>query len=74
AVIASGARESGITIHYVDDQYDHGEVIFQAVCPIAPEDTPETLAKKIHSLEHLHYPEVVAGLLQNAKNALNTKK
>ncbi|MBX2938523.1 MAG: phosphoribosylglycinamide formyltransferase [Ferruginibacter sp.] len=74
AVIASGAAESGITIHYVDEQYDHGETIFQATCAITPGETPETLAKKIHALEHTHYPEVVARIVQNAKNALNTKK
>lgn len=74
AVIASGAAESGITIHYVDEQYDHGETIFQATCAISPGETPETLAKKIHALEHTHYPEVIARLVQNAKNALNTKK
>jgi phosphoribosylglycinamide formyltransferase 1 len=67
AVIAAGDKESGISIHYVDELYDHGNVIFQANCNIIPGDTPETLAKKIHLLEHQHYPEVIGNLLKNAK-------
>ena len=64
AVIAAGEKESGITIHYVDELYDHGEIIFQAKCAVAPHDTPETLAQKIHLLEHANYPGVIAGILQ----------
>jgi phosphoribosylglycinamide formyltransferase-1 len=59
AVIAANETESGITIHYVDELYDHGGVVFQASCVIDTSDTPETLAKKIHSLEHLHYPKII---------------
>ena len=59
AVIAAGDRESGITIHYVDDHYDHGATIFQAACPVTPNDTPDSLAEKIHQLEHTHFPRVV---------------
>jgi len=64
SVIASGDSESGITIHYVDELYDHGEIIFQARCPVTPDDTPGTLAQKIHVLEHAHYPQQIAGILQ----------
>jgi formyltetrahydrofolate-dependent phosphoribosylglycinamide formyltransferase len=64
AVIASGEKESGISIHYVDEIYDHGEIIFQAKCPVAGNDTPETLAQKIHVLEHTHYPAVIAMLIE----------
>jgi len=64
AVMASGDTESGITIHYVDELYDHGEIIFQEKCAIEPHDTAETLAQKIHTLEHAHYPKVIAGLLE----------
>jgi len=64
SVIASRDSESGITIHYVDELYDHGEIIFQAKCIVAPDDTAETLAQKIHVLEHAHYPEQIAGILQ----------
>lgn len=59
AVIAAAELESGITIHYVDEHYDHGDTIFQASCPILPGDTPESLAQKIHLLEHRHYPAVI---------------
>lgn len=59
AVLRSGDAESGITIHYVDEHYDNGDVIFQARCPVSPFDTPETLAGKIHELEHEHYPRVI---------------
>lgn len=64
AVIAAGEKESGITIHYVDEIYDHGNTIFQATCTVDENDTAETLAKKIHLLEHRHYPKVIEGLLK----------
>jgi formyltetrahydrofolate-dependent phosphoribosylglycinamide formyltransferase len=64
AVIAAKENESGITIHYVDEIYDHGEIIFQAKCEVTANDTAATLAQKIHVLEHTHYPQVIAGLLQ----------
>ena len=66
AVIAAKEKESGITIHFVDELYDHGSVIFQATCPILPGDTAETLAERIHALEHRHYPEVIEKLLLSA--------
>lgn len=59
AVLQAGDVESGITIHYVDEQYDNGDVIFQTACPVLEGDTPETIAQRIHQLEHLHYPRVV---------------
>ena len=69
AVIAAGEKESGITIHYVDELYDHGEIIFQATCNVANDETPETLAQKIHALEHAHYPAVTASLLQKQNHS-----
>ncbi|MBN8853277.1 MAG: phosphoribosylglycinamide formyltransferase [Sphingobacteriales bacterium 50-39] len=63
AVIAAKEKESGITIHYVDELYDHGQIIFQAGCLIEPNDTPDTLAQKIHGLEHEHFPRVIEELL-----------
>jgi formyltetrahydrofolate-dependent phosphoribosylglycinamide formyltransferase len=63
AVIAAHEKESGITIHFVDEIYDHGEIIFQATCPVTPDDTPGLLAQKIHRLEHEHFPRVIEGLL-----------
>lgn len=59
AVIAAGDIETGITIHFVDEQYDHGATIFQAMCPVEKDDTPEMLAARIHELEHKYLPGVV---------------
>jgi len=64
AVIQSGVKKSGITIHYVNDKFDEGEIIFQATCDIEPGDTPSKLAEKIHKLEFEHYPVVIEKLLQ----------
>ncbi len=59
SVIEAGEQCSGITIHYVDEQYDEGKTIFQAQCPVEAHDTPEKLAARIHELEYLHFPEVI---------------
>lgn len=63
AVIDHKEKESGISIHFVDEHYDHGSVIFQTSCPVMPDDTPETLAKRVQALEHAHFPKVIEGLL-----------
>ena len=65
AVIAAGDAESGITIHYVDEHYDNGDIIFQARCPILPDDDSTTLVKKIHALEHEYYPKVIEAVIKN---------
>ena len=62
-VIADGNSESGITIHYVNENYDEGDIIFQSKCSIQPEDTPETLAAKIHELEYKFFPAVIRKLI-----------
>ena len=67
AVIATGEKESGITIHYVDEHYDNGDIIFQAACPVAENDTPDSLAEKIHRLEHENYARVIEECLVNKK-------
>lgn len=64
AVVAARDKESGITIHFVDELYDHGEVIFQAKCEVDQLDTAETLAQKIHALEHANYPKVIASVIE----------
>jgi len=64
AVIESGDKESGISIHYVNERYDEGNIIFQASCPVSVNDTPETLADKIHELEHKHYPKVIEEVIK----------
>lgn len=63
AVIANNEPESGITIHYVNRQYDSGDIIFQARCRVEPGDTPETLASRIHKLEYQHFPRVIEDLV-----------
>lgn len=64
AVINNKEKESGISIHFVDEQYDHGKIIFQATCPVLENDTAGSLAQRIHALEHKHYPEVIGQLLK----------
>jgi formyltetrahydrofolate-dependent phosphoribosylglycinamide formyltransferase len=63
AVLAAGEKKSGITVHYVDEVYDHGQIIFQATCPIDQTDTAATLAQQILGLEHQHYSEVIAQVI-----------
>jgi len=62
-VIADGNSESGITIHYVNENYDEGDIIFQSKCSIQPDDTPETLAAKIHELEYEFFPVIIGKLV-----------
>ena len=64
AVLAAGETESGITIHYTNEQYDEGAIIRQYACPVLPDDTPDTLAARVHTLEYAHYPEVIEALVQ----------
>ena len=66
SVINAGEVESGITIHYVDEHYDNGDIIFQAGCPVLDGDSPEKLAARIHGLEHAHFPKVIEQLLRNS--------
>jgi phosphoribosylglycinamide formyltransferase 1 len=68
AVIAAGEKESGISIHYVDELYDHGNIIFQANCTIDENETPASLAGKIHILEHKNYPAVIEKTVQTVKS------
>lgn len=63
AVKAAGEQESGMTVHYVNGQYDEGDIIFQASCRLNPDDTPEDIARKVLALEHEHYPQVIEQIL-----------
>ena len=63
AVVQSGDKESGITIHHVNNRYDEGQIIFQARCPVESWDTPESLAEKIHKLEYANYPRVIESVI-----------
>ncbi len=63
AVVAAAETESGITIHYINENYDEGNIIFQAKCDILPTDTYEDVATKVHELEYLHFPPVIDTVL-----------
>lgn len=64
-VIRHNEYQTGITIHFVNERYDEGEILFQAGFDIEPGDTPESIAVKVHQLEYKHYPRVVEELVQN---------
>ncbi|MFC2090155.1 phosphoribosylglycinamide formyltransferase [Bacteroidota bacterium] len=64
AVINAGENESGITIHYVNEKYDEGNIIFQASCPVMENDSPDDLADRIHKLEYEHYPRVIEEVIE----------
>jgi phosphoribosylglycinamide formyltransferase-1 len=68
AVIEAGEKESGISIHFVDDQFDHGPLIFQARCNISQEDTADSLAQKVHALEYEYYPRIIEKVIANLQN------
>ncbi len=63
AVKAAGDLETGITIHYVDENYDEGDIIFQKKCVLSANDTSEEIAHKVHALEHAYFPKVIEQLL-----------
>lgn len=63
AVVAAKEKETGITIHYINEHYDEGTIIFQATCQVTPEDDAESVAQKVHALEYEYYPQVVRKLL-----------
>ncbi len=67
AVIRNKEKESGITIHLVNEEYDKGKILFQATCPVLPTDTPDDLANKVHALEYAHYASAIeqAVLMRN---------
>ncbi len=65
AVINAKEKQSGITIHYVDEKYDHGKIILQVTCPVTGDDTAESLAQKIHVLEHKYYPFEIEKILRH---------
>lgn len=65
AVKAAGEMETGITIHYVNEAYDEGQIIEQAKCEVLSQDSPEDIAQKIHQLEHQYFPKVIEQLIMN---------
>ena len=73
AVLAAGDKETGITIHYVNEHYDEGEIIFQAKVPVLPGDTPHDIATRVHELEYRYYPEAVETLCRSLLPAEETE-
>lgn len=63
AVVAAGEAETGITIHYLNERFDDGEIVVQYKCPVLPQDTAADVAKKVHALEYEYYPKVIDRLL-----------
>ena len=70
AVLDAGCSESGITIHYVNEHYDSGDIIFQAKCPVLPGDDVNSLASRVHELEYVHYPRVIENLVEGTNQAI----
>ncbi len=68
AIVAAGEKESGITIHFVNENYDEGTIIFQVKCMLDKNETATTLAAKIHDLEQTHFPVVLEQLLQKEES------
>jgi phosphoribosylglycinamide formyltransferase 1 len=68
AVVDAKEKESGITIHLVNENYDEGSIVFQAKCPVNEDDTADDVAAKVHELEYRHYPEVIGQLLEKNFN------
>lgn len=64
SVVSGKETESGITIHYVNERYDEGRIIFQAKCPVLSTDTPKEVESKVRALEYEHYPKVIENLLK----------
>jgi phosphoribosylglycinamide formyltransferase-1 len=63
AVVSAGEEKTGITIHYINERYDDGTIIFQAECPVYSVETPEEVAMKVHTLEYKYYPLIIEKLL-----------
>ena len=68
AVVAAGETESGITIHYINEHYDSGNIIFQAKCPVLLTDAPHDVATKVHTLEYKYFPRIIEEVIR--KNCL----
>ena len=65
AVKNAGEKETGITIHYINENYDEGDIIFQAKCEVADLDTPQDIANKVQTLEQIHFPKIIEQTVRN---------
>ncbi|CAM3587702.1 phosphoribosylglycinamide formyltransferase [Flavobacterium chungbukense] len=70
AIVNNKEKETGISIHYVNEHYDEGGIIFQANVALTEEDTPETVAEKIHELEQKHFPEIIHKILEDSNSKI----
>ncbi|AXB56033.1 phosphoribosylglycinamide formyltransferase [Flavobacterium fluviale] len=70
AIVNNKEKETGISIHYVNENYDEGGIIFQANVALTDEDTPETVAEKIHELEQTHFPEIIHKILEDSNSKI----
>lgn len=70
AIVNNKEKETGISIHYVNENYDEGGIIFQQNVLLTEEDTPETVAEKIHELEQKHFPEIIHKILENSNSTI----
>ncbi len=64
-ILEEGEKVTGISIHYVNDRYDEGNIIFQATCKVHPNDRPEDIAARVHELEYRHFPEQIQKLVES---------
>ena len=78
AVLEAGVKVSGCTVHFADDEYDHGPIVLQGAVPVLDDDTPETLAVRVHQLENELYPEAIRlwaeGLLEIVGRRVRLRK
>jgi phosphoribosylglycinamide formyltransferase-1 len=70
AIVNNKEKETGISIHYVNENYDEGGIIFQQNVLLTEEDTPETVAEKIHELEQKHFPEIIHRILEDSDSKI----
>jgi phosphoribosylglycinamide formyltransferase-1 len=73
AVVAAGEKESGATVHFVDEEYDHGAIILQEKVTVLPSDKPEDLAKRVLAIEHKIYPMAIAQVIDKVINSVEAK-
>ena len=66
SIVENNEKETGITIHYVNEHYDEGNIIFQDTVALNQDDTPESVAQKVHQLEYEHFPKVIEKLLSQS--------
>ena len=65
AIKNAGEKETGITIHYINENYDEGDIIFQAKCEVTDLDTPQDIANKVQTLEQIHFPKIIEEIVRN---------